>query len=183
MSSGMHLTKSSKGYINIALERLAEDYDEQGQDKHAEQVRELRAYVEQEPVSKSGLPAEEAQKHQAAIVEAMQSGNAQAANAAQVALWEAICRYEPDPPKIFAQQQMFVVRNSAKQTAHVTVFMTQKKLEALIKRCETPTAVFEELNAFLQHGLEQLQEADSESMWAEDEDLQQLIEEAQAQQG
>ena len=175
--SGLHLTKASKGYLNVALERLAEDYDNDGNDKHAEQVRQLRAYIEKEPVTRTGMPADQQAELQKAVMEAAESCDVQATNDAQRLLWETICRYEPDPAAYFTQQMIAILNQAGKQTAHVTIFMIHKKLELLTKRCEGPNEVFEELNAFLAEGLNSIQRGDTEPIWSQDPDMLGLIEE------
>lgn len=180
----MDISDQQKKYYLIALQGLAEDYDDQGEATHAENVRRLYALTEAHKADRTGMTPAMQTSHQQRIAEAMHEGDTALVRERMTAYYMEVCRYEADPPAVFAPALLQMVQSTVQQSAHSIVFMVGLKLRRLVADPEmkSPDDVFNALMDFLEEGRVHLEDGGSEDLWKDDPHLTAAIEEMKAAQ-
>jgi hypothetical protein len=169
----MEISDQQKKYYLIALDALAQDYDDQGEATHAENVRQLYAYTEAQKSQRTGMTPEMQRSHQQRINEAMHEGDVTLVRERMTSYYMDVVRYEADPPAVFAPALLQMVQATAKESAISIVFMVRLKLERLVSdpAVSSPEDVFTALMALLEGGRKQLEQSSHEDLWKDDPHL------------
>jgi len=172
MPDQIHISKKDKKYLHIALDRLASNYEEHGNDEHARHVRRLAGRIEQEEVTRDGIPLELKEQLQEQTVAALHSNDVERVRELYREAFDLAAKYEPDP--VFALSDVaFQDCQEFKQQVNASLLnMVLIKLQRLTQRHKDPNDVFSDLQAFLSAGLEASSAGNSDLTWAqEDEDI------------
>lgn len=160
------LSKTDLDYLQIALTRLADDYDSQHQDAPAVAVRLLAERLKSQSPAR-GLSPQRQAEFQQRFMEAAARGP----DAVQPLLEEwyrELLQNDPRASHVLAPILVQQMLNAGKQTAVTVLVKTGKKLDALGKRMTSAEAL-EALGEWLAQGLDAAQ--GGKALWRGDPDV------------